>query len=487
MPFDEEKQIQQLVSLYRRGFEEILRIIVEKEAKGQWTQYWRDLLLEVRAILQQLDQYADQWIEQTIGQVYSQAAAQTAVFLSQLGIEKLARPEFAQIHQRAIDVVAQNMADNLRDATQFIGRRINDVFRRVGLEQIGRKLAAGQTWQDMKQKVVQQLLDRGQTAFVDRLGRKWRLDAYASMVTRTTTREAASVATLNTCQEFGLDLVRITTHYPTCEKCASLQGKVYSISGRDSRYPKLTDERRPPIHPNCRHVLVPYVRELDDNAEETERLSNQPLDRDPRSEAEKQTYAEMRDAVTIATNRKRAREVLYNEAAPLEDKLKAARKLQRSYEKTGQKPKGRDAAILKQYRDWLDEQNLVKRVGHIEPKMFEVIAGNITTNEVVLTKERLKHIMEKHPGEWEALEPYLAQALKDPDYILRDKKRRNTGIVIKKLEQENMFLALRLQTADEMPGRKNSIITLFRISEKRLKGYLLRGDAVYIKIKPDKI
>ncbi|SMB97799.1 Phage minor capsid protein 2 [Thermanaeromonas toyohensis ToBE] len=308
MPFDEEKHIQQLIEMYRRGFEEILRIIVEKEAKGQWTQYWRDLLLEVRAILQQLDRYADQWIEQTIGQVYSQAAAQTAVFLSQLGIEKQTRPEFAQVHQRAIDVVAQNMADNLRDATQFIGRRINDVFRRVGLEQTGRKLAAGQTWYDMKQKVVQQLLDKGQTAFVDRLGRKWRLDTYAEMVARTTTREAATVATINTCREFGLDLVRVTTHYPTCHLCAPLQGKVFSLSGKDKRYPKYGENgARIPRHPNCRHVLVPYVRELDDNAEETERFSNQPLDVDPRSEAEKQTYAEMRDKVTIATTRQRAR------------------------------------------------------------------------------------------------------------------------------------------------------------------------------------
>lgn len=251
MPFDEEKHIKQLIEMYRQGFEEILRIIVEKEAKGQWTRYWRDLLLEVMAILQQLDEYADQWIEQTIGQVYSQAAAETAAFLMGLGIATAANPAFAQLHQRAIDVVAQNMADNLRDATQFIGRRVNDVFRQVGLEETGRKLAARQTWQDMKQKVVQQLLDKGQTAFVDRLGRRWRLDTYAELVARTTTREAASVATMNTCQEFGLDLVRITTHYPTCEKCASLQGKVYSISGKDKRYPKLTDDRRPPIHPNC--------------------------------------------------------------------------------------------------------------------------------------------------------------------------------------------------------------------------------------------
>lgn len=63
----------------------------------------------------------------------------------------------------------------------------------------------------------------------------------------------------------------------------------------------------------------------------------------------------MRDAVTIATTQRRAREVLLNEAVPFPERLKAAQKLQRSYEKTGQKPKGVDASILKQYRDWLKE------------------------------------------------------------------------------------------------------------------------------------
>ena len=376
MPFDEEKQIQQLVEMYRQGFEEILRVIVQKEAKGQWTQYWRDLLLEVRAILQQLDQHADQWIEQTMGQVYSQAAADTALFLSQLGMQKPQKPEFAQVHQRAVDVVAQNMAGNLRDATQFIGRRVNDVFRQVGLEQTGRKLAAGQTWQDMKRKVVRGLLDQGQTAFVDRLGRKWRLDSYAEMVARTTTREAASVATLNTCQEFGLDLVRITTHYPTCEKCAPLQGKVYSISGNDKRYPRLTDERRPPVHPNCRHVLAPYVRELDDDAEETERRSNEPLNVDPRSKAEKQAYAEMRDAVVLATNRRRAREVLLSGNVPLVEKAKAAERLKKSYEKTGTKPVGKDASLIRQYKDYLDGLKLGKVVDIDERTGIITARGN---------------------------------------------------------------------------------------------------------------
>ncbi len=356
MAFDEEKQIQQLIELYRQGFEEILRIIIQKEAKAQWTAYWKEILKDVYDILSQLDDNTQQWIQQTIGQVYSQNAAQVMAYLNGLGLNKV--NEANVVHQRAIDVVAQNVADNLRDAFQFIGRRINDEFRRIGLEETGRKFVSGTTVRDMKQRLVQRLLDQGQTAFIDKLGRKWRLDSYAEMVARTTTREAATIATINECKEFGVDLVRISTHYPTCELCAPLQGKVFSLSGKDKRYPKYDGDRvRVPVHPNCRHVLMPYIRKLDPNADETQRYSNTSLTEDPRSEAEKQAYAEIRDAVTIATTRKRAREVLLSPNMPLEEKIKAAEKLKKSYDSTGQTPRGIDANILKQYNDFINTQN----------------------------------------------------------------------------------------------------------------------------------
>lgn len=291
MPLDEEKLIQQLVELYRWGFEEILRRIIQKEEKGQAISYWKDILKEVYDILNQLDEETRKWVQQVIGQVYSQASAETWAYLNSLGMAVKENPSFAQVHQQAIDVLAQNMVMSMHESFQFIGRRINDVFRRVALEETGGKMASGTTIKDMKQRVIQRLLDQGQTAFVDKLGRKWRLDSYAEMMARTTTREAATVATINTCREFGLDLVRVTTHYPTCHLCAPLQGKVFSLSGKDKRYPKYGEnEARIPRHPNCRHSIHPYVRELDDNAEETERFSNQPLDVDPRSEAEKEAY-----------------------------------------------------------------------------------------------------------------------------------------------------------------------------------------------------
>jgi hypothetical protein len=66
-----------------------------------------------------------------------------------------------------------------------------------------------------------------------------------------------------------------------------------------------------------------------------------------------QAYKEARDKVTIATTRKRAREVLLSENAPIEEKAKAARKLQKTYEKTGTRPVGKDASMIKQYKEFL--------------------------------------------------------------------------------------------------------------------------------------
>lgn len=347
MAFDVELQAQRLIEIYRQGFEAVLQTIVEKEAKGQWTKYHRDLIIDIQDILRQVDQHADQWIVQTVGQAYGQSAATTYAFAFGLGMAQAANPEFAQIHQRAIDVLAQNMSDNLRSATQFVGRQTHDMFRRVGLEATAGKYAAGATVKDMKKEVIRRLIDQGQTAMIDRAGRRWRLDTYAGMVARTTTREAASVATLNTCQEFGMDLVRISQHWPTCPACYPIQGRVYSISGKDRRYPVYTDEVRIPKHPNCLHSVHPYSRELDDDAEATEHMSRQPAQ--PQSEAEINAYKAERDKVTIATNRKRAREVLLSDSAPMAEKVKAAERLRKTYEKRGTRPVGRDASMIKQF------------------------------------------------------------------------------------------------------------------------------------------
>jgi len=357
MAFDEEKHIQALVNLYRQGFINVLNTLFQKQAKGQYTVFAKDQLKNILDILAQLDAESAKWIQQVIPQIYQENYTRVLAFINKMGLQRRIKPNFAQVHQRAIDVIAQNMYDNLRQATQYAGRRIQDEFRRAGIDTMGEKYTEGLTWRETAQRLQQRLLSEGLTGFKDKLGREWRLDSYAQMVARTTSREIATVATINTCQEADIDLVQISSHWPTCEICAPLQGKVFSISGNDKRYPKLEEEYTPPIHPNCRHVTTPYVREFDPEAEKTQRHSNTPLDKDTRTEAEKQAYKEAMDKAAIARNRKRAREVLYSDA-PLIEKIKAAKRLSNTYKKSGTKPVGRDASIINQYKQHIDSLKL---------------------------------------------------------------------------------------------------------------------------------
>jgi hypothetical protein len=311
--FDEEKLIQSLVELYRQGFLNVLKVILEKEAKKQDTIYFKDILKQIMQILEQLDKNAAKWIEKNVPKIYQQNYIEVMAFIKQLKGEVIQNPSFSQIHQRAVDVLAQNLYDNLRNATQFVGRKFDDYFRRASLESAGKKYVSGETWQQMKKDLMEKLLSKGLTGFKDRLGREWRLDSYAEMVARTLTREAATVATINACKEFDIDLVRISTHYPTCHLCAPIQGKVYSLSGKDGRYPKYGEDGVViPRHPNCRHVLMPYIRELDPNAEETEKYSNTSLTEDPRSEKEKVAYKEAQEKRKQQFYNKVEREYLKN-------------------------------------------------------------------------------------------------------------------------------------------------------------------------------
>jgi hypothetical protein len=54
---------------------------------------------------------------------------------------------------------------------------------------------------------------------------------------------------------YGTDLVQVSSHNTTTKICMPYEGKVYSISGKDKRFPPLMNT--PPYHPNCLHLIFP--------------------------------------------------------------------------------------------------------------------------------------------------------------------------------------------------------------------------------------
>lgn len=117
-------------------------------------------------------------------------------------------------------------------------------------------------------------------------------------------------------------------------------------------------------------------------------------------------------------------------------------------------------------------------IGKLDKTKYKKINSNITTDEVIITYKQIEHIEEERKGTYEKYKEKLKEVIADPDYIIEDKKHIDTGLVIKKYNK-NVVIVLKLNTKAD--NKKNSIITIWEIKEKRLQRYLLTHKTIYKK------
>jgi hypothetical protein len=156
----------------------------------------------------------------------------------------------------------------------------------------------------METEFLDIMQQRGVVGFTDKGGRNWTLANYANMATRTTSAQAVHAGVLYSDPEH--DLYRITSHFSACPLCAKYEGRVYSRSGKDPRFPPLStafgkiDPNGPNdisntylnIHPNCLHTIVKWNEGTRSAAQvkKAEQESNEPFDVDQQSQASREAY-----------------------------------------------------------------------------------------------------------------------------------------------------------------------------------------------------
>jgi len=121
-------------------------------------------------------------------------------------------------------------------------------------------------------------------------------------------------------------------------------------------------------------------------------------------------------------------------------------------------------------------------VAKIDRDIYRCITDGIQTDEVIITEERIAHIKERHPQDYHKVLEYMTITLGRPDYILRD-DREHTGIVIKTVMHDSITiqLVLRIHTSEDETGYKNSVISCWTISNRRLQNYLRNKEILYRK------
>ena len=118
-------------------------------------------------------------------------------------------------------------------------------------------------------------------------------------------------------------------------------------------------------------------------------------------------------------------------------------------------------------------------IGRIRIEQYREITTDITTDEVVITPERIEH-SNLHEGAFDRYQNYIPEMLFHPDIILKDKKP-NTAILIKKIDVDgtNLELVLRLHVSSDLPQYKNSVLSFWMISESRRKRYERNKQIIY--------
>ena len=89
------------------------------------------------------------------------------------------------------------------------------------------------------------------------------------------------------------------------------------------------------------------------------------------------------------------------------------------------------------------------------------------TDQVIITDERIQHIKDRHPNDYERFCLYIPEIIADPDYIIEANKP-NTAILMKEIVENNekFKLVLRIKVKNDPAEYKNSIMTFWHIGDK---------------------
>nr|DAQ34129.1 MAG TPA: minor capsid protein [Caudoviricetes sp.] len=261
----------------------------------------------------------------------------------------------------------------------------------------------------------------------------------AGRLVNTETTYFNAVATKECYKDLDVEMVEIieTLDSHTCSICGGLDGKVIPISQYE---PGVTV---PPFHPNCRGTTAPAI--------------------DPKYAGERAARNANGDVYYVPANMKYAdwKKAFVDGGAKTGLTLAVA------------------GDIIKS-KSQADGGSGVHTVGHIDIETYRCITDDITTDEVIITSERIQHIQERHPGAYEKIKDFLQAALDDPDYILED-KNPNTGLILKAIKENGLRfqMVLRVHTSVDNPGFKNSIISGWDISESRWENYVNNKKILY--------
>lgn len=97
----------------------------------------------------------------------------------------------------------------------------------------GKVVTGAESRQAAMRQCIKEMSEKGIPAFVDKLGREWSPEAYINMDIRTTANNIAHQAQFDRMEDYGVDLIEVSSHAGARPKCAEDQGKIFNRKNKD--------------------------------------------------------------------------------------------------------------------------------------------------------------------------------------------------------------------------------------------------------------
>lgn len=171
--------------------------------------------------------------------------------------------EDSQVLINILETYERNAKNIINKASNTILNQAGIKYKEVVVDVVGKVITGVSTPHQALREVASKWANMGVPALIDKSGKQWSTEAYINMVTRT---EAGNVATdmqFERMDEYGSDLIEVSSHAGARPLCEIWQGGIYSRSGKDDNYTAFDDtsygEAAGLLGINCGHFIYPYI------------------------------------------------------------------------------------------------------------------------------------------------------------------------------------------------------------------------------------
>lgn len=400
---------------------------------------------------------------------------------------------FFRVNERKLDALIKATTDDIERAETAVLRRANDQYRKIIFNaQVYANTGAG-TYEKAVDMAAKDFLSTGIQCVVYANGARHTLSDYAEMAIRTASKRAYLQGEGEKRQEWGISTVILNKRGNACPLCAPFCGKVFiddvwsGGKATDGPYPLLSSAIAAGLyHPRCKDSHTTFFPEISEEGspwtkEEREKLAQDYRNEQKRQHAERQAKKYDRlSAYSLDEENKRKYDA----------RARDWKTVCRDVTMPGEEPKTVQIPVAKPVDSGILEtarQNSggvdVHYVGKLDRDIYRCVTDDIVTDEVIITDERIGHIKDRHPNDFERYCEYLREVVRDPDYIIEANKP-NSALILKEFvdsEQNQFKTILRIKTSGDDPAYKNSIITFMRINEKEWKRLVNNKRILYKK------